>query len=157
MSELIADAGRMAALFRGFSGGYGTYDVRLLGKAKGKQKVHQFMVKKPPTIDLFKAHLSGQTPVGIYLLDDDEQVSFGAIDIDVYPIDLGALANRLDKLSLPLIVCNSKSGGAHIYVFFETPQDPADTINVLKTIAEAIGYPGVEVFPKQPKRPSGGY
>ncbi len=46
MSELIADAGRMAALFRGFSGGYGTYDVRLLGKAKGKQKVHQFMVKK---------------------------------------------------------------------------------------------------------------
>jgi hypothetical protein len=157
MSELIADASRMAALFRGFSGGYGTYDVRLLGKAEGKQKVHQFMVKEPPTIDLFEAHLSGQTPVGIYLLDDDEQVSFGAIDIDVYPIDLGALANRLDKMSLPLIVCNSKSGGAHIYVFFETPQDPADTINVLKTIAEAIGYPGVEVFPKQPKRPTGGY
>ena len=50
MSELIADAGRMAALFRGFSGGYGTYDVRLLGKAEGKQKVQQFMVKKPPTI-----------------------------------------------------------------------------------------------------------
>jgi len=157
MSELIIDAGRMAALFRGFSGGYGTYDVRLLGKADGKQKVHQFMVKEPPTIDLFKAHLSGQTPVGIYLLDDNEQVRFGAIDIDVYPIDLGALANRLDELSLPLIVCNSKSGGAHVYVFFEVPQDPADTIDVLKTIAEAIGYPGVEVFPKQVKRPSGGY
>lgn len=27
----------------------------------------------------------------------------------------------------------------------------------MKTIAEAIGYPGVEVFPKQAKRPSGGY
>jgi hypothetical protein len=80
MSEQIDDARRMAALFRGFSGGYGTYDVRLLGKAEGKQKVHQFMVKEPPKIDLFKAHLSGQTPVGIYLLDDNEQVSFGAID-----------------------------------------------------------------------------
>ena len=157
MSELIADAGRMAALFRGFSGGYGTYDARLLGRAEGKQKVPQFMVKEPATIDLFKAHLSGQTPVGIYLLDDNEQVSFGAIDIDEYPLDLGALANRLNELSLPLTVCNSKSGGAHVYVFFESPQDPADTIDVLKTIAKAIGYAGVEVFPKQVKRPSGGY
>ena len=157
MSEQIDDAGRMAVLFRGFSGGYGTYDARILGKTEGKQKVHQFMVKEPPTINLFKAHLSGQTPVGIYLLDDNEQVSFGAIDIDQYPIDLHALANRLDELSLPLIACNSKSGGAHVYAFFESPQDPADTIDVLKTIAEALGYPGVEVFPKQAKRPSGGY
>ena len=157
MSEPTNHANRMADLFRGFSGGYGTYDARLLGKAEGKQKVRQFMVKEPPTIDLFKAHLSGQTPVGIYLLDDNEQLSFGAIDIDVYPIDLGALANRLDEMSLPLIVCNSKSGGAHVYVFFESPQDPAETIDVLKAIADAIGYPGVEVFPKQAKRPSGGY
>jgi len=157
MSEQINDARRMADLFKGFSGGYGTYDARFLGKAEGKQKVHQFMVKEPPTIDLFEAHLSGQTPVGIYLLDDNEQVSFGAIDIDMYPIDLGVLANRLDQMSLPLIVCNSKSGGAHVYVFFESPQNPAETIDVLKTIAEASGYPGVEVFPKQAKRPSGGY
>jgi hypothetical protein len=157
MSELIDDAGRMAALFRGFSGSYGTYDARFLGSAKGKQKVRQSMVKEPPTIDLFKAHLSGQTPIGIYMLDDNEQVSFGAIDIDQYPIDHGALTNRLDQMSLPLIVCNSKSGGAHVYVFFESPQDPAKTIEALKIIAEAIGYPGVEVFPKQAKRPSGGY
>ena len=157
MSELTNHANRMADLFRGFSGGYGSYYARLLGKAGGKQKVRQFMVKEPPTIDLFKAHLSGQTPVGIYLLDDNEQLSFGAIDIDVYPIDLGVLANRLDQMSLPLIVCNSKSGGAHVYVFFESPQNPAETIDVLKTIAEASGYPGVEVFPKQAKRPSGGY
>lgn len=157
MSDFIDDAGRMAALFWGFSGAYGTYEARQLGTTNGKQKVPQFMVKEPLTINLFKAHLSGQTPVGIYLLDDKEQVSFGAIDIDQYPIDHSALANRLDELSLPLIVCNSKSGGAHVYVFFESPQDPADTIDVLKTIAEAIGYPGVEVFPKQVKRPSGGY
>ena len=73
MSEQINDAGRMATLFRGFSGGYGTYDAQLLGKAEGKQKVRQSMIKEPPTINLFKAHLSGQTPVGIYLLDDNEQ------------------------------------------------------------------------------------
>ncbi len=41
--------------------------------------------------------------------------------------------------------------------FLKVPQNPAETIDVLKTIAEASGYPGVEVFPKQVKRPSGGY
>ena len=157
MSEVIDASVRMADLFRGFSGGYGTYDARLLGHAGGKQKVRQFMVKEPPTIDLFKAHLSGQTPLGIYLLDDSEQLSFGAIDIDEYPINLHAIATRLEELSLPLMVCNSKSGGAHVYAFFKTPQDPANTIDVLETIAEVIGYPGVEVFPKQAKRPTGGY
>ena len=157
MSELIDHANRMATLFRGLSGAYGTYDARLLGKAEGKQKVPQLMVKQPPTVELFEAHLSGVTPLGIYLLDDNDQISFGAIDIDQYPIDLDALANRLNELSLPLIVCNSKSGGAHVYAFFENPQDPIDTIDVLNTIAVAIGYPGVEIFPKQIKRPSGRY
>ncbi|MCH1515748.1 MAG: hypothetical protein L7U52_03455, partial [Alphaproteobacteria bacterium] len=120
------DAKRLANLFKGFSGGYGTYDPRLLGKAGGKQEVRQTMRKNPPTVELFEAHLLGKTPLGIYLLDDNEQVNFGAIDIDEYPIDLPAIAVQLDKLSLPLIVCNSKSGGAHVYVFFETPQCPAD-------------------------------
>ena len=156
MSELIDHASKMAALFRGFSGGYGTYDARLLGKAEGKQKVRQSMVKQTPTVELFEAHLSGTTPVGIYVLDDNEQVSFSAIDIDQYPLDLDVLANRLNELSLTLITCNRKSGGAHVYVFFESPQGPTDTIDVLNTIAVAIGYPGVEIFPKQTKRPSGG-
>lgn len=39
MSELINHANRMADLFRGFSGGYGSYYARLLDKAGGKQKV----------------------------------------------------------------------------------------------------------------------
>ncbi len=102
-------------------------ELMMLGfwaKLRVSKKFTSLWKKEPPTIDLFEAHLSGQTPVGIYLLDDNEQVSFGAIDIDVYPIDLGALANRLDEMSLPLIVCNSKSGGAHVYVFFESPTEP---------------------------------
>ena len=80
MSELIDHANRMATLFRGLSGAYGTYNARLLGKAEGKQKVPQSMVKQPPTFELFEAHLSGVTPLGIYLLDDNDQISFGAAD-----------------------------------------------------------------------------
>ena len=56
MSELTDAATSMAFLFRGFSGGYGTYDARLLGKTEGKQKVRQSTVKRSPTIKVFEAH-----------------------------------------------------------------------------------------------------
>ena len=39
MSEQINDARRMADLFKGFSGGYGTYDARFLGKAEQFSKL----------------------------------------------------------------------------------------------------------------------
>ncbi len=66
MIELIDHANKMATLFRGFAGGYGTYDARLLSKAEGKQKVPQSMVKQPPTFELFEAHLSGVTPMKLH-------------------------------------------------------------------------------------------
>ena len=50
------DAKRLASLFRGFSGGYGTYYPRLLGKAEGKQKVPQTMRKNPPTVYVQATH-----------------------------------------------------------------------------------------------------
>ena len=46
------------------------------------------MRKNPPTVELFEAHLLSKTPLGIYLLDDNEQVNFGAIDIDGFSHEL---------------------------------------------------------------------
>jgi hypothetical protein len=50
---------------------------------------------------------------------------------------------------LPSCVCTSKSGGAHIYLFFENPENPAKIRGVLSEIAEYVGYPKAEIFPKQ--------
>jgi hypothetical protein len=86
------------------------------------------------------------------VLDDNEKVSFAAIDIDEYPIDHAAIASKLKSWGLPLVVCNSKSGGAHLYVFFSRLEDPSAVVNVLENIATALGYSGTEIFPKQTTR-----
>ena len=153
---MISNTTRFMALFSGYTKAYGTYNARMLG-GSGKQKPNHRKVDCPPTADTFKNHLNGQQPLGIYLLNDNEMVRFAAIDIDLYPFDHAKLARQLDKWELPFVVCNSKSGGAHVYVFFREPEDPARVIAELRKVSEALGYPDAEVFPKQIKRPTGGY
>jgi hypothetical protein len=144
-------AERFAALFKGYSKAFGTYDARTLGGER-KQKTQYRSVKQSPNISNFEGHLSGKQPIGIYVLDDNEKVSFAAIDIDEYPIDHAAIASKLKSWGLPLVVCNSKSGGAHLYVFFSRLEDPSAVVNVLENIATALGYSGTEIFPKQTTR-----
>ena len=153
---MTSNTTRFMALFSGYTKAYGTYNARMLS-GSGKQKPNHRKVDSPPTADKFKNHLNGQQPLGIYLLDDNEMVRFAAIDIDLYPFDHAKLARQLDKWELPFVVCNSKSGGAHVYVFFREPEDPARVIAELRKVCEALGYPDAEVFPKQIKRPIGGY
>jgi len=155
MSKL-SDTERFMTLFSGYTRAYGTYDARMLG-SPGKQKPTHRMVDSTPSIDTFKNHLNGQHPLGIYPLNDDEMVRFAAIDIDLYPFDHAKLARQLDEWELPFVVCNSKSGGAHVYVFFSEPEDPVRVIAELQKVSAALGYPGAEIFPKQVKRPAGGY
>jgi putative DNA primase/helicase len=147
---------RFMTLFSGYTKACGTYDARMLG-GPGKQKPQHRMVGSTLSIDMFKNHLEGQQPLGIIPLDDDEMVRFAAIDIDLYPFDHAKLASQLDDWELPFVVCNSKSGGAHVYVFFCEPEDPARVIVELQKVSAALGYPNAEIFPKQVKRPAGGY
>jgi hypothetical protein len=68
----------------------------------------------------YAAHLSGSgTSLGLIPLLEEDTCSFGAIDVDIQgekklnePID--KLEARIRKLELPLVVCRSKSGGAHL-------------------------------------------
>ena len=147
---------RFMTLFSGYTKACGTYDARMLG-GPGKQKPQHRMVDSTLSIDMFKNHLEGQQPLGIIPLDDDEMVRFAAIDIDLYPFDHAKLASQLDDWELPFVVCNSKSGGAHVYVFFCEPEDPARVIVELQKVSAALGYSNAEIFPKQVKRPAGGY
>ena len=88
------------------------------------QKQTQWKVDSKPSIDTIKNHLNGQQPLGIHPLDNDEIVQLAVIDIELYPFDHVKLASQLDEWELPFVVCNSKSGGAHAYVFFDQQEDP---------------------------------
>lgn len=142
-------------LFSGYEEAYGTYDASQLGASNGKQKLKQWSERRPVTEMVFRKHLEGVAPLGVYLLNKDERVSFAAIDIDIYPLDHKAISRQLMDWSIPVLVCNSKSNGAHLYVFFEEPECPSRVVNSLKLISSALGYRNAEIFPKQTRRHNG--
>ena len=155
MTEM-SNALRFMKLFKGYSQSHGTYNPSGLG-GEGKQKPQYLTKKTPTTLQNFDEHVTGKQPIGIYPLDDNDRVSFAAIDIDRYPIDQADISNKLQNLKIPLVVCNSKSNGAHIYAFFHEPEGPEIAISLLKRVSAYLGHPEAEIFPKQIKRPSGGY
>ena len=142
-------------LFSGYEEAYGTYDASQLGASNGKQKLKQWSERRPVTEMVFRKHLEGVAPLGVYLLNKDGRVSFAAIDIDIYPLDHKAISRQLMDWSIPVLVCNSKSNGAHLYVFFEEPECPSRVVNSLKLISSALGYRNAEIFPKQTRRCNG--
>jgi len=140
---------RFARIFRGLEKAYGTFDITdkaANGKAKGKARI----VKEPRTITTFAAHLRGEQSVGIVPINEKNNCWWGAIDVDMYPLDHTKLVKRIKSLNFPLVVCRSKSGGGHIYLFLKE-EVPAEIVqNKLKEIAAEIGYADTtEVFPKQ--------
>ena len=55
----------------------------------------------------------------------------------------------MKRLELPLAICRTKSGGAHLYLFTSEPV-PAELMRGrLMEWSVVLGYAGVEIFPKQ--------
>lgn len=145
MSSSIAT--KLLALFAGLERGHGRYDVSEGGQEGDKKKGRASYVKSPVTVELWEDHLAGKVGIGIVPIRDDATVVWGAIDVDRYNIDLAALS--LVLANSPLILCRSKSGGAHIFCFTSEPVSARSMQERLARAAAALGYGGVEVFPKQ--------
>lgn len=137
-------------LFRSLDRAYGSYKIthKQGVKVKGQAITQRGVVNE----ELWKKHLSGKQGLGLVpiLGTKDARCWWGAIDIDKYDIDLVDLEKQIDILGLPLIVCRTKSGGAHLYIFAKDKPIPAEIIrSKLMEWSGALGHPGVEVFPKQ--------
>lgn len=140
---------RLAELFRGLDRAHGVAKPTGQTSDRGKAETRYVTKREPVTAAAWEKHLAGAEGLVITPIRPDGTVYFGAIDVDVYPLDLGALARRVEQLGLPLVVCRTKSGGAHLYLFGAEPL-PAELVQVkLLEWAAALGYPHVEVFPKQ--------
>lgn len=116
---------------------------------KGKMQGRSQTVLEPVTDELWERHLEGTYGLGIIPITDEATVNWGAIDVDQYDLDLAALEAKVHDLRLPLVTCRTKSGGAHLYLFLSEPVDAETVKQKLTDLAVALGYPGVEVFPKQ--------
>ena len=118
-------------------------------RRNGKTEAKSFVVREPITEDLVAQHLKGETGVGQIPIRSDNKCKFGAIDIDTYPMDHRALADKIQEHNIPVVLCRSKSGGAHLFLFLDDWYLAVDVREYLIEIAAAIGYSGCEIFPKQ--------
>lgn len=139
-------------LFDGYDKAHGRYAVKRTND-RGKKEGSARTVKGPPTHELWDQHLVGQGDgLGVIPLRADDTVVWGCIDVDVYPLDLAAVEANINKHGFPLVVCRTKSGGAHCFLFTSEPVDADIVIKTLHAWAAVLGYGGSEVFPKQSTR-----
>lgn len=97
----------------------------------------------------YQTHLDGRMGLGIVPVGLDGTCRFGALDIDVDTIDHKALWVKVKHRELPLTVCRSRSGAAHLYVFFDKPTPAPVVQKLLREWSGLLGYPSCEIFPKQ--------
>jgi len=142
---------KFMAIFDGLKEAHGYFKIETTGsngKAKGKAGV----LKAPRTTKLWESHLSGGgTGLGIIPINEDNMCVWGCIDIDQYPLDHKLLVEKIRRLKLPLVVCRSKSGGAHCFLFSKEWVSAKDMQKSLQSLSAALGYGESEIFPKQIK------
>lgn len=163
MSSLAAEFKR---IFAGLDRAHGTYDIPedakpdARGKVKGRAITHPYKKKDGSgytdgtvTTELWEKHLSGERALGITPIREDNTCVFGALDVDEYQgLDHAQFHTRLREMNLPLVVCRTKSGGAHLYLFCRNPVRAEIVRRKLDEWREALGLdPKTEIFPKQDK------
>ncbi|WP_020187726.1 hypothetical protein [Methylopila sp. 73B] len=154
---------RLLALFRGAETHHGTYDAAAVAAqepaAGAKVEIKDVgggvrTLKEPPTAEMWRRHLAGERPLGVSPVRADGTASWGAIDVDKYDGDaaerLRGLAARAAEMRLPLIVCRSKSGGAHLYLFLTEPVSAEKVQAALRGCLRSLGLlDDTEIFPKK--------
>ena len=165
------------ALFGARTDIYATrWENKRTGKAGWLPAVHGDWRKETPTAakdylpltkEVLRAHLSGETHVGLYPLLDNDLCHWLAADFDGQAAMLDALAylKAARSRSVPAALEVSRSGiGAHTWVFFTGPV-PAETARRLGAalLREAMAVRGAmnlssydRLFPSQDVLPSGG-
>ena len=106
-------------IFTGLERAHGCTYVDKKGADGLKVKGKSFVKTEIVTDKHWDDHLNGIEPsLGIIPINENNECRWGCIDIDVYAeFNHKKLINKIKSMDLPLMVFNSKSGGAHIFIF----------------------------------------
>jgi hypothetical protein len=142
-------------LFAGRDDVHGTYTIPAgtLPSIKGKLAGVATTKREAVTAEFYEAHLQGKKRLGIVpIRPGSNDVNWIAMDVDEYKTpDLHEkLAKKIVKQGLPLVLSLSKSGGAHMWCFFQKPIAAERARELGKTFLKKLGLnPSTEIFPKQ--------
>lgn len=145
----MTDAEILHELFQGSDMAHGRTEMTGAVSAKGKHEAKSWTEKRAAEPKDWEAHLTGSRGLGIVPLTSANKVAWGAIDVDTYSLSIEQLNQQIQRDNLPLIVCRSKSGGPHIYLFVKEPVPAKVMIEKLDSIAGFLGFGTSEIFPKQ--------
>lgn len=134
-----------AGLFAGNLRSYGQWDP-----STGNMST----VKGEVPISAYEDHLSGKVGLGIVPITDGGTCIFGAIDIDKHntpeDIDFKTIAAKIAEYRLPLVMCRTKRGGAHLYLFGSEYLPAKQVQRILASWRDMLKIPyKTEIFPKQ--------
>ena len=149
----MTELDRFINIFEGSYSAYGQTRKTEEFDERGKHKTRSFIIKKSPSKQMFQDHLMGKDPaLGIIPINEENKCKWSCIDIDVYNgFDHKELIRKIKQYKFPLLVCRSKSGGAHVFLFTDNFAPAALFRNKLKEMAAKLGYANAEIFPKQNK------
>ena len=137
-------------LFTGLKRAHGCTYVEKKSSDGTKVKGKSFVKREPVTDKLWQDHLNGIEPsLGIIPIDENNQCRWGCIDVDKYNLNHKKIITLINNHQLPLTLCRSKSGGAHIFLFTTTPVTAKLMRDRLTSISAFLGFGNAEVFPKQ--------
>ena len=141
---------RFKEIFEGNNSAYGI--MKLTGEVTEKGKaVARALIKRENVIDqLWSDHIEGKEPaLGVIPINENNMCKWGCIDVDVYNLDHLSIMRDIKGMGFPLVTFRSKSGGAHLFLFAKDFIPASLMQSKLKAMAEALGYAGSEIFPKQ--------
>ena len=145
-------------IFEGLNSAHGGFK-KDKSKLPGKSEGTHFVRREEVTRAMWENHLNGIGPsLGIMPVNKDNKCKWGCIDVDDFKLDYEEILKKIRKLSLPLIMCRSKSGCAHI-LLFTTKFIPAEEMQfVLKNFAAKLGLADKldRIFPMQTEFKQGG-
>jgi hypothetical protein len=146
---MIKELGAVMSLFEGYNKAYGVYVIEGEAVPGEKKQGKAKTLRQAVTPKLWESHLMGYAGLGIIPINEMSNVKFGAIDIDIYDLDHKKLIRDVEAHKMPLVVCRTKSGGAHCYVFL-TEWAPAKMVQgKLREMASVLGYGTSEIYPRQ--------
>jgi len=134
-------------VFAGLTRAYGKYtigdnsNIKVEGTAK--------TISEPYTSKLWELHLTGKLGLGVIPINDENKCRWGCIDVDEYNLNLEDLSKKFKKKNI--IICRSKSGGAHLFIFTKKFITAKLMIKKLKYICDSLNFSKYDLFPRQDK------
>lgn len=147
----LATLGEFADLFRGNTDAYGQFIPGNPAAEGEKQKGSCITTTAPLEVGQYRQHLQGAVGLGVCPVTKEGQCAFTVIDVDVYNETMTrTLLDKIAEIGTPLCPFRSKSGGLHLYVFYEDFVDARTARDNANFIRRLLGLPqNTEIFPKQ--------